>query len=126
VLRLPSAPDGRVDLSALATALTGHGIMSVLIEGGGTLHGSFFSAGFVDELFLYQAPLLIGGDAAPGWLRGPGYATLAAAARLTAVAPPRLVGPDLVWHLRSEPTTASVEHDFRLQGGRAGRQLRGT
>ena len=126
VLRLPSGGDGRVDLRALATALAGHGIMSVLIEGGGTVHGSFFAAGLVDELYLYQAPLLIGGDAAPGWLRGPGYATLSAAPRLTAVAPPRLVGHDLVWHLRVEPTAASVAHDFRLQGGRAGRQLRGT
>nr|MBP9086248.1 bifunctional diaminohydroxyphosphoribosylaminopyrimidine deaminase/5-amino-6-(5-phosphoribosylamino)uracil reductase RibD [Kofleriaceae bacterium] len=72
VLRLPSDRDGRVDLSALATVLTAHGILSVLIEGGGVVHGSFFAAGLVDELYLYQAPLLIGGDAAPGWLRGRG------------------------------------------------------
>ncbi len=126
VLRLPSDRDGRVDLRALATVLAAHDILSVLIEGGGAVHGSFFAAGLVDELYLYQAPLLIGGDAAPGWLRGPGSVTLAAAPRLTAAAPPRMVGPDLVWHLRRAPTHDVAEHYFRLQGGRAGRQLRGT
>ncbi len=126
VLRLPSDGDGRVDLHALATLLAAHEITSVLIEGGGTVHGGFFAAGLVDELYLYQAPLLIGGDAAPGWLRGRGIATLAQAPRLVVVAPPRMVGPDLLWHLQIAATPEAAEHDFRLQGGRAGRQLRGT
>nr|MBP9088164.1 hypothetical protein [Kofleriaceae bacterium] len=66
-------------------------------------------------------------DDAPVWeAHGRGSARLSEAPRLEAVAPPRMVGPDLVWHLRTAPTPGIAAHDFRLQGGRAGRQLRGT
>ena len=37
------------------------GIQSVLVEGGGTLHGSLFDEGLADEVFFFFAPKVIGG-----------------------------------------------------------------
>jgi diaminohydroxyphosphoribosylaminopyrimidine deaminase/5-amino-6-(5-phosphoribosylamino)uracil reductase len=42
--------------------LGGRGINSLLLEGGATLAGSFLAAGEVDELRLFVAPLLVGGE----------------------------------------------------------------
>ena len=36
------------------------GVRHLLVEGGPTVLGAFFSAGVVDEVFCYQAPMLIG------------------------------------------------------------------
>ena len=40
-----------------------------MLEGGATLAGAFIDAGEVDELRLFLAPLIVGGDAPP-LLRG--------------------------------------------------------
>lgn len=39
-----------------------YGVRSLLCEGGATLNGLLFDAGFVDELFLTLAPRVVGGD----------------------------------------------------------------
>jgi diaminohydroxyphosphoribosylaminopyrimidine deaminase / 5-amino-6-(5-phosphoribosylamino)uracil reductase len=77
VLRLPSDADGRVDVRALLEALGERGILSLLIEGGGEVHASFFAAGLVDKVHAYVAPRLIGGRAAPGPFGGEGVEHLA-------------------------------------------------
>jgi len=51
---------GRVDLAALMTALGDQGINELHVEAGPGLSGAFLDAGLVDELLIYQAPLLIG------------------------------------------------------------------
>ncbi len=51
---------GRADLPALMTELGRLGINELHVEAGPTLSGAFLDAGLVDELLLYQAPLLIG------------------------------------------------------------------
>ncbi|MBV8035694.1 bifunctional diaminohydroxyphosphoribosylaminopyrimidine deaminase/5-amino-6-(5-phosphoribosylamino)uracil reductase RibD [Roseateles sp.] len=51
---------GRADLPALLTELGGQGINELHVEAGPTLSGAFLDAGLVDELLVYQAPLLIG------------------------------------------------------------------
>ncbi|HEY1128696.1 MAG TPA: bifunctional diaminohydroxyphosphoribosylaminopyrimidine deaminase/5-amino-6-(5-phosphoribosylamino)uracil reductase RibD [Roseateles sp.] len=51
---------GRADLAALLTELGGEGINELHVEAGPTLSGAFLDAGLVDELLIYQAPLLIG------------------------------------------------------------------
>lgn len=50
---------------AIARVLAGKGLTRVLIEGGGTLAGSFMAAGLVDCLAWFHAPKLIGGDGVP-------------------------------------------------------------
>ena len=51
-------------------------ICSVLVEGGSKIHGSFISEGLVDKYYLYYAPMLIGGENAPGFFGGTGMAEL--------------------------------------------------
>lgn len=54
---------GRVDLPALLGLLAQRGVNTALVEAGATVNGAFFAAGLVDELVLYQAPVLLGGTA---------------------------------------------------------------
>ena len=56
---------GRVDLAALLNALGLRGCNQVTVEAGGVLVGALFQAGLVDEMLLYQAPVMIG-DTAKG------------------------------------------------------------
>jgi diaminohydroxyphosphoribosylaminopyrimidine deaminase/5-amino-6-(5-phosphoribosylamino)uracil reductase len=56
--------EGGLDLSAALTQLAReHQINEVLVEAGATLTGALLRARLVDELLIYQAPLLLGGDA---------------------------------------------------------------
>ena len=55
------------------------GVRSLLVEGGGTVAASFAAAGTFDRVGVDCAPMLIGGESAPGPLRGDGFTPLAAA-----------------------------------------------
>ena len=57
--------DGRLDLDAVLAVLAARGINEVQLEAGATLAGAFLSAGLVDELLLYVAPVLLGERARP-------------------------------------------------------------
>jgi diaminohydroxyphosphoribosylaminopyrimidine deaminase / 5-amino-6-(5-phosphoribosylamino)uracil reductase len=95
VLKLPADPDGRVALEPLLDELGRRGILSLLIEGGGEVHGSFFAHGLVDKVYAYVAPRLIGGREAPGPLGGAGVERLADAIQLRELDTTRL-GDDLL------------------------------
>ncbi len=56
---------GLFDLRAVLRLLADRGINEVQLEAGATLAGSFLSAGLVDELLLYIAPVLLGERARP-------------------------------------------------------------
>lgn len=62
VLLLPAA-DGRVDLPALLAELARRGSNEVMVEAGPGLAGALLHRGLIDEILLYQAPLLLGNDA---------------------------------------------------------------
>lgn len=81
-LILPANGDGQVALRPLLDELGRRGLNSLLLEGGGQLLGSFFAAGLVNEVWAFLAPLIIGGDDAPGAVRGPGAARLVGAWQL--------------------------------------------
>ena len=72
----------RVEPETVLEDLLGRGVQSVLVEGGSQILGLFAAARAFDRVAVDCAPLLIGGDEAPGPLAGPGVATLADAARL--------------------------------------------
>lgn len=66
VLVLPSGADGRVDLEALLDHLAEHEQANeVLLETGATLAGAMLDAELVDEIQLFMAPTLLGGEARP-------------------------------------------------------------
>jgi diaminohydroxyphosphoribosylaminopyrimidine deaminase/5-amino-6-(5-phosphoribosylamino)uracil reductase len=62
---------GGVNLHALLEALAERGINEVQVEAGSTLCGALLASGVVDEILLYQAPLLLGVDAPPAFSIGP-------------------------------------------------------
>ncbi|PXF32987.1 hypothetical protein WH50_01090 [Pokkaliibacter plantistimulans] len=63
-LSLPRSSTG-LDLQALLRQLAALGCNEVLVEAGATLAGAFVSAGLVDELVIYMAPVLLGSLARP-------------------------------------------------------------
>ena len=56
---------GQVSLADLFRQLGKRGLMRVLVEGGGRLHGSLLRAKLADSLSLYLTPHIIGGDGVP-------------------------------------------------------------
>jgi diaminohydroxyphosphoribosylaminopyrimidine deaminase/5-amino-6-(5-phosphoribosylamino)uracil reductase len=76
VCRVPRTPRG-VDLNAVLKTLGERQVLSVLVEGGPTVHGSFAELRLVDRVVVYVAPVVIGGKDAPSAVGGMGFATLA-------------------------------------------------
>jgi diaminohydroxyphosphoribosylaminopyrimidine deaminase/5-amino-6-(5-phosphoribosylamino)uracil reductase len=74
------------------------------VEGGGRVHRTLFDAGFVDELHLFIAPMVLAQGA--GWLGGPGI-PLAEAPQLR-IKSVTTVGPDLYLVLCRDLVTESV------------------
>ena len=69
-LQLTAGADG-VDLEGLLAALGQRQVNEVQVEAGARLCGSLLQAGLVDEILIYQAPVLLG-DGGPGpFLFGP-------------------------------------------------------
>ncbi|MDR7332524.1 bifunctional diaminohydroxyphosphoribosylaminopyrimidine deaminase/5-amino-6-(5-phosphoribosylamino)uracil reductase RibD [Roseateles asaccharophilus] len=90
---------GRADLPALLAGLGAQGINELHVEAGPTLSGAFLDAGLVDELLIYQAPLLIGEGRPLAALQPLAGLDLASRWRLVEATP---VGQDL--RLRLRPT----------------------
>ncbi|MBI4286868.1 MAG: bifunctional diaminohydroxyphosphoribosylaminopyrimidine deaminase/5-amino-6-(5-phosphoribosylamino)uracil reductase RibD [Chloroflexi bacterium] len=80
-LELP-AREGNVDVGELLKALGKRQVTSVLVEGGGTLLGSFFDYRLVDKVYTFIAPLIIGGKDATAPVEGKGVETIEKALRL--------------------------------------------
>jgi len=99
-----TSPDGRVDLHRLLQDLAERDVVSVLLEGGPTLAGSFLREDLVDRVVAYVAPALLG--AGPCALHDAGIGTISDAIRLQLSDVTRL-GEDvrLVLHRRRTATS---------------------
>jgi len=95
--RLPAAAGG-VDLHEALTRLAALEVNELHVEGGPTLAGALWNAGLVDEMLLYQAPVLLAEQARPLLVLGP-VARMAGRGRLE-IFDTRRVGPDLRIRLR--------------------------
>lgn len=99
-LLLPADDRGRLRLDELLAALNARGIETALVEGGGETLGAFHDADLIDEIWLFLAPILIGGGRTA--FDGAGAARLADARRF-AFDPPRTLGADVLFRgLRRE------------------------
>lgn len=80
VVACPTDPRGRVDLAAALADLRQRGVRSLMVEGGSRVIASFVTAGYVDRMSLFVAPVVVG-EGAPSlvaeeasadgsWMRG--------------------------------------------------------
>lgn len=93
---LPEAKDGRVSLSHLLAELGRRGVLSLLVEGGGAVHGSFFDQRLVDKVTAVIAPVIIGAAGAPSAVSGRGAQRMTEAVRLRDVSIEQL-GADVLF-----------------------------
>lgn len=61
----------RVDLRLMLDQLQARGVQRLMVEGGATVIGAFLAARLVDEMYVYVAPVVVGGGA-PSLVEGPG------------------------------------------------------
>jgi diaminohydroxyphosphoribosylaminopyrimidine deaminase/5-amino-6-(5-phosphoribosylamino)uracil reductase len=87
--------DGAVDLAALWTRLRERGVKRLLVEGGARVHGACLRLGLADQVQVWVAPRVLGGDDAVPAVVGSGVADLARALPLEETRW-RKVGEDLV------------------------------
>lgn len=62
---LPVGDDGHLCLESVLALLAERACNQVLVEAGARLSGAFLKAGLIDELIVYQAPVLLGSEARP-------------------------------------------------------------
>jgi len=79
ILHFPHQPDPRIPLRPLLQELHRRQIMSLLVEGGSHIHGAFFDAQLVAEIWAFIAPKVVGGKHAPSPISGQGIAKMAEA-----------------------------------------------
>lgn len=93
VLTAATAAMGRPDVTAIIEALRRVGLTRLFVEGGGQVAASFLTAGQVDVIEWFRAPILLGSEGRPA-IGALAIAALAAAPhfRRTEVSP---LGPDL-------------------------------
>lgn len=94
VLVLPR-DGGHLSLPSLLAELGRRGVLSLLVEGGGEVLGSFFDAGLVDKVHAVIAPLIVGARGARAAVEGRGAGVMAEALRLRGVSVRRL-GDDIL------------------------------
>ena len=67
---------GGLDMAELMRELGRREIATVLIEGGGSTHGSAFEAGIVDKVMFFVAPKIVGGREAVSAVEGAGVSNM--------------------------------------------------
>jgi len=92
---LTPAGDRPARIAAALSELGGRGVNSLILEGGAALAGAFLDAGEVDELRLFLAPIVLGGDGARPLAGGEGAERVGDALRATDVSCERS-GDDLL------------------------------
>jgi diaminohydroxyphosphoribosylaminopyrimidine deaminase/5-amino-6-(5-phosphoribosylamino)uracil reductase len=86
-------------INDLLTELGHRRMTNVLVEGGGELLGSLFDAGAIDEVHVFIAPKIIGGQSAKSPIGGAGVDQIASALNLADLEK-RHVGDDIYLHGR--------------------------
>jgi diaminohydroxyphosphoribosylaminopyrimidine deaminase/5-amino-6-(5-phosphoribosylamino)uracil reductase len=87
-----SGSDHAERLDALLVELGRRRMTNVLVEGGGRLLGTLFETRAIDEVHVFIAPKIIGGDAAKSPVGGDGVASVAKALALNDISIEELGG----------------------------------
>lgn len=97
IVRIPLSTEGRLDVVTALRFLAQRGVVSLLVEGGAELAGSFLAGRLADELHAFIAPLLLGPRGRPGAVDWAGPDTPQQAPRIASPAW-ELVGEDAYVH----------------------------
>lgn len=68
--------DDEIEIESVLNYLGAQGIMTLFIEGGAEINGSFLKCGKINKLITYIAPKLIGGRSAPTSITGDGLESI--------------------------------------------------
>ncbi len=98
VIEVRASSPGHVNLCEVMQELASRHILSLLVEGGPTVHASFIAENLADEWYGFVAPMIIGGPA-PTAVQGEGAAHLTDAWLLEPIEVRRL-GQDVMIHAR--------------------------
>ncbi|MDQ7727200.1 bifunctional diaminohydroxyphosphoribosylaminopyrimidine deaminase/5-amino-6-(5-phosphoribosylamino)uracil reductase RibD [Halomonas sp. SpR8] len=108
---LPASDNGRIDLTLMLEWLAeNEQVNELLVETGATLAGAMLDAELIDELQLFVAPTLLGGEARPLFAL-PGLSRMADQRRLT-IHDMRAVGRD--WRIIASPQATSATGDSKV------------
>ena len=99
VVNCKADENGFIDLKEILEILFNRKIKTLMVEGGGTVIWSFLNKGFVDDLFVYIAPIIIGGANTPTLADGKGIKVLDNIIPLKIMDIKRL-GPGVLFHYR--------------------------
>lgn len=102
VWEAPAGADGRVDLGWLMGELGRLPVTSVLVEGGGEVHGAMLAGRWAHRVRFFYGPLVIGGTGSRAAVGGAGFGSLEAIPRLGGMRWRRLgddwmVAADVAW-----------------------------
>jgi diaminohydroxyphosphoribosylaminopyrimidine deaminase/5-amino-6-(5-phosphoribosylamino)uracil reductase len=86
--------------------LGARGVLNLLIEGGGSVHGAFFDARLVDKVYAFVAPLIVGGETSLSPVEGSGVSLMGDAWYLAETRTEQ-IGPD--WLIIGYPRKESQE-----------------
>lgn len=92
VVDIEADGNGRVDLVAAFDKLAARGLTRVLVEGGSTIAAALLSAGLIDRVAWFRAPVVLGGDGVPA-VAGIHFADLTSAPGFDRTGM-RMLGPD--------------------------------
>jgi len=90
---------GFVDLEDALSKLSKKGIKNILVEGGGTVIWSFIKSGYVDDIYIYMNPMIIGGKDTPTVADGEGIKSSREIIKLDLVGYKKL-GDGVLFHYR--------------------------
>ena len=113
VIRVSRDPNGHVALKEVMEHLAERRILSVLVEGGPTIHAAFLAQGLADRWVGYLAPLILGGQEAPSAVGGMGFSLMSAPRfKMEKVA---RRGPDIIIDARRQTDGASPTGQEEVQ-----------
>jgi len=92
---LLDSKEGKINLKSCLSKLGEIGMMSLMVEGGSQVNGSFLDEGLIDKLFLFLSPKIMGDPQALGIFGGKGISSVQEAIVLKEIKK-RKIGEDIL------------------------------
>ena len=76
IIQCPTDKEGLLDLDKMLNIIFNHGVKSLMVEGGSKVIWSFLNKRLADDLYIYVAPIVIGGKNTPTLTDGIGIKSI--------------------------------------------------